>query len=355
MQHQKYILKEIDNKYNFCKDAIKNCAQRVCRKTPKDSTPNYKLIDNAQSAVLCLYKKHTGDIGMARFKRVDREQGVMIPISYGDQILPGTFEHALDYIVENRINTSAMEARYANAVTGASAYSPKTLLKIILFAYSRGIISSRRIEKACVENIIFMALTGGQAPDFTTIAWFVRSLKDDIKNIFRDVLLICCELDLLGGTEFAIDGCKMSSNASKEWSGTFSDLEKKKEKFESSVKYLLEKHRSADRGDSAGEDSGRLKKQIEKIEKKTNKIENFLRENEPKPNSRKGERQSNITDNESAKMKTSHGVIQGYNGMAINDSKNQVIIEAGAFGSGQEQISAVTCHPFRKIPAGHSG
>lgn len=252
-------------------------------------------------------------------------------------ILPGTFEHAIDYIVENRINTSSLEARYRNDKTGASAYSPKILLKIILFAYSRGIVSSRKIEHACLENVVFMALTGGQAPDFTTIAGFVRSLKDEINNIFRDVLLICEELNLLGGTEFAIDGCKMSSNASKEWSGTFSDLKKKKEKIESNVKHLLKKHRRADGGDSAGEDSERLKKQIERIEKKANKIENFLRENEPKPNSRKGERQSNITDNESAKMKTSHGVIQGYNGMAINDSKKQVIIAAEAFGSGQEQ------------------
>ena len=68
----------------------------------------------------------------------------------------------------------------------------------------------------------------------------------------------------------------MSSNASKEWSGTFSDLKKKKEKIESNVKHRLEKHRRTDGGHSAGEDSERLKKQIERIEKKANKIEIFL-------------------------------------------------------------------------------
>ena len=184
-----------------------------------------------------------------------------------------------------------------------------------------------------------MALSCGHAPDFTTIAGFIRLLKDEIKIIFRDVLLICGELDLLGGTEFALDGCKMSSNASKEWSGTFANLRKKKEKLEETVTYLLKKHRETDRKDGAkdGRETERRKKQIEMIEKKAAKIEKFLSENKPKPKSRRGERQSNITDNESAKMKTSHGVIQGYNGMVISDSKNQVIIEAEAFGSGQEQ------------------
>jgi len=154
---------------------------------------------------------------MPRFKQTDRDQGVMIPVNYKKQIIPGTFEHAIDYIVDNKINTKTIEARYRNDETGASAYSPKALLKIVLLAYSRGIISSRKIMRACMENVTFMALTGGQGPDFTTIAGFVRSLKDEIKIIFRDVLLICSELDLLGGTEFALDGCKMRSNASKEW------------------------------------------------------------------------------------------------------------------------------------------
>ena len=54
-----------------------------------------------------------------------------------------------------------------------------------------------------------MALTGGLAPDHSTIANFISSLDKDIKDIFTDVLMVCEELDLLGGTEFALDGCKI--------------------------------------------------------------------------------------------------------------------------------------------------
>ena len=77
---------------------------------------------------------------MPRFKHENRDQGVMIPVSYHKQIISGTFEHATDYIVDAKINTEAIEGRYKNDKTKASAYSPKTLLKIVLLAYSRGII-----------------------------------------------------------------------------------------------------------------------------------------------------------------------------------------------------------------------
>jgi len=276
---------------------------------------------------------------MPRFKPDDRDQGMMIPVSYDKQIAFGTFEHVIDYLVEHRVKTEIFNSRYKNDITGATAYSPKVLLKIVLLAYSRGIISSRKIEQACQENVIFMALSGGHAPDFTTIAHFVRSMKDDIERIFLEILLTCSELNLLGGTEFAIDGCKMSSNSSKEWSGTFTELEKKKEKLEKTIKFLLEKHTDTDKKAFSGnkDENKRRKKQVDRIEKKAKKIEKFLKENKPKINKKTGrENQSNITDNESAKMKTSHGVIQGYNGIALSDSKHQVIIEAEAFGSGQE-------------------
>lgn len=64
-------------------------------------------------------------------------------------------------------------------------------------------------------------------------------MKDEIMPIFRNILMVCSELDLIGGDTFAIDGCKLSSNAAKEWSGTFSDLQKKKGKFERAAHFLL--------------------------------------------------------------------------------------------------------------------
>jgi transposase len=130
------------------------------------------------------------------------------------------------------MDLSLFDEKYKNDETGRFAYDPKILLKIVLFAYSRGLTGSRRIEQACRENVVFMALACGQKPDHSTICAFVSSMKHEIMPLFRDVLMVCEEEGLLGGSFFALDGLKLPSNASKQWSGKLSKLERKKEKLE---------------------------------------------------------------------------------------------------------------------------
>jgi transposase len=122
------------------------------------------------------------------------------------------------------------DARYQNDETGAPAYDPAILLKIVLYAYSRGIISSREIEQCCRENIVFMALSADSCPHFTTIAGFISTMSEQIAPLFLEVLLICDKMGLIGREMFAIDGCKLPSNASREWSGTKAELTRKVDK-----------------------------------------------------------------------------------------------------------------------------
>jgi transposase len=130
------------------------------------------------------------------------------------------------------MDMSAFEQNYKNDNKGAAAYSPRVLLKAILYCYSMGIISSRAIEKACRENIITKALAEDSEPDHDTIAAFISSNSAAVKDLFAQVLLKCSKLDLITGEMFAIDGCKLPSNASKEWSGKLADLRKKKNDLE---------------------------------------------------------------------------------------------------------------------------
>jgi transposase len=134
---------------------------------------------------------------------------------------------------------SIFDNKYCNDQTGRLAYDPKVLFKVVLLGYSRGLISSRKIERACRENITFMALSCGQYPDHSTIAGFVSSMKDEITGLFRDVLLVCEEMNLFGGTFFALDGCRLPSNESKEWSRKIADFKRRKEKLECKVEELL--------------------------------------------------------------------------------------------------------------------
>src|SRR5262249_16845800 len=110
----------------------------------------------------------------------------------------------------------------------------------------RGVVSSREIERLCRENMVMMALSADRQPHFTKIADFISSMSEDVTALIRDVLLYYDELGLIRKDLFAIDGCKLPSNASKEWSGKKEELKKKGRKMEQTVHYLLKKHHETD-------------------------------------------------------------------------------------------------------------
>lgn len=275
---------------------------------------------------------------MARYTKANYHQVLLVPVALGEQLTPGTLEYAIHHIIEHRIDSCLFDNRYNNDDTGRKAIPPKILLKIILFGYSRGMLSSRSLQRACAENITFMALACGLKPDHSTIAAFVSSLGKEIQPLFTKILLICEEENLLGGTHFSLDGMKLPSNAAKEWSGTFSDLKKKQETLQRKVGEALIEHREADKREKnkSTTDQQRREKRIKRLQQKAERIEKFLAENEPRIGSAGKEIQSNVTDNESAKMATSHGVVQGYNAQAAVDEKHQVVMHAEAIGKGED-------------------
>ena len=268
---------------------------------------------------------------MAKYKPSNEDQMVMLPISLQNQLVPGTLEHTINRLVDENIDLSVFDERYKNDVTGAAAIHPKILLKVILLAYAKGMISSRQIERACQENILFIAFSYNYAPDHSTIAAFVSSMQKEISSIFSDILTVCDELDLLGGTHFSLDGVKLSANVSKEWSGTIAELEHKRDKLQEKLKRVMEEHAQADQHPQV--EIERQKKRERRFQAQVERLNTFLKDREPKPGSDGKEIQSNVVDNESVKMPSSHGVIQGYNAQALVDSKHQVILAAEAFAS----------------------
>lgn len=276
---------------------------------------------------------------MANFKPYNYNQDAMVVINFEAQLQPNTFEYTLHHLIDNRINLYAFYDKYKNDGGGRSAYDPAILLKIILFAYSKGITSSREIQWQCENNVIFKALSCDSVPHFTSIASFVSSYPDAIQSVFEQVLMVCDQQDLLGNELLAIDGCKMSSNASKSHSGTFKELEQKQAKIRKRIRHCLSEHKKLDGRKSAErERKQRLEQANQTLEKHFEKIDNFLKTQSPRMGQGKKPKEvkSNITDNESAKMTTSKGTIQGYNGIAAVDKKHQIIVEAQVFGEGQE-------------------
>jgi transposase len=260
----------------------------------------------------------------------------LIAVSYDKQIVAGTFEYALNEIIDE-MNLSIFKSRYKNDETGAPAYDPAILLKIILFAYSRGITSSRDIAQACAENVTFMALSADTRPHFTTIADFISSLEPQIAHLYGAVLTVCAKEGLIGRNLFAVDGCKIAANCSKENSGTRKHFENKRRKLEKLVRKLVQKHRKMDIREAESKQVVKKEKEaVQRLRREIAKLKEWLKDNSDKIGPSGRIKQSNLTDNDSAKMPTSYGVIQGYNGQAMVDSKRQVVVHAEVFGEGQE-------------------
>ena len=274
---------------------------------------------------------------MARFKPIHKGLK-LLPVDFDRQVIPGSFEYALCHLVDSELDLSTFHARYKNDVEGASAFDPAVLIKIILLAYSRGIIHSRKIEAACRENVLFIAVSGDSQPHFTTLAAFVSNMGDTVAKLFAQVLLICDRQGLIGREMFAIDGVKLPANASKAKSGTRADYQRQLDRMELVTTQMLEKHKSADAAPTDDAIVKREARKLERLQTEAQQLRDFLKKN---PEDRKGSkgsiRLSNRTDNESAKMATSKGVVQGYTGVATVDEKTQIIVDAQAHGTGSEQ------------------
>lgn len=273
---------------------------------------------------------------MARYKDVDSGMK-LLAVNLNRQLLPGTFEHALSHLLDHELDLSHFDAFYHNDVAGSKAYPPAMLLKVVLFAYSQGIVSSRGIERACRDHVTFMALSGDSAPHFTTIAAFVSGREKAICQVFASVLAICHRQGLIGQEMFAIDGVKLPSNASKARSGTRADFHKQLEKLESAAALMVQRHREQDdRGVEPGLEA-KAAQRLESLQREAGQIRQWLAVHPDRTGPSGAIRKSNRTDNESAKMATSKGVIQGYAGVAAVDDKHQVIVAAQAHGTGSEQ------------------
>src|SRR6476469_9344436 len=133
---------------------------------------------------------------MARYKAVDLSPR-LLPVDLHAQLVPGSFAHAVHHLVDV-LDLTAFDAHYRNDMTGATAHAPAMLLKAVLLAYSQGLVSSRAIERACRDNVLFIALTGDAKPHFTTIADFVSRSHEAIKAVFAQVLAIVGKEGLIG-------------------------------------------------------------------------------------------------------------------------------------------------------------
>jgi transposase len=143
---------------------------------------------------------------MARYREIEKGQGLFLTVYLHEQLVPGTYEHTLSRLIDNKFDLSIFDGKYNNDLTGAAAIEPRILLKIIIYCYQLGVISSRMIAKLCQTNMVVKALAEDTEPHYTTISNFVSGMGGEIEKVFSDVLLVCDEMKLIGGKMYAMTG-----------------------------------------------------------------------------------------------------------------------------------------------------
>ena len=215
---------------------------------------------------------------MPNFKKYSYDQSAMVVINFEQQLRPNTFEFTLHHLIDNHIDLSAFYVKYKNDGGGRTANDPAIMLKIILFAYYKGVRSSRDIQWECENNIIFKALSCDTVPHFTGIASFISSHPEAIESVFEQVLLVCDKQGLLGNELIAIDGCKMPSNAAKEHSGTLSELEQKRDKIQQQIKHCMQEHKRLDKSKPREQErKDQLAQSLTTLGKHFEKLDKFLK------------------------------------------------------------------------------
>lgn len=203
---------------------------------------------------------------------------------------------------------------------GNSPYDPMSMVKLLVFAYSYGWKSSRKIERALYHNMAFIWLVGGLKPDHKTIAEFRRKHKKCLKRAFKQTVRICIDLKLISGNVLFLDGSKIRGNASINQTKRVEYLEEKIKKIDTTINQLLDDVDSIDHKEAESESFVKMNKELQNKSVLEEKIQTAIIKSK-KENLGK----VNLTDNDAVTFKGRQGCHSGFNAQIVSDEKNGLL------------------------------
>jgi transposase len=228
------------------------------------------------------------------------------------------------------------------AVTGRPAYHPAVLLKIYIYGYLNRIQSSRRLERETQRNVELMWLAGRLTPDFKTIADFRRDNGTAIRNVCRQFIVLCRQLDLFAQSIIAIDGSKFKAVNNRDRNFTRGKLRARREQIEQSIERYLAAMDTADRTqpDVAEAKTARLKDKIARLKQQMGKLNEVEVQLHDTP-----DQQISLTDPDARSMATSGrgtGMV-GYNVQTAVDHQHHLIVahEVTNVGNDRSQLATM--------------
>ena len=238
---------------------------------------------------------------------------------------------------------------------GADTYYPKQMVKLIVYGYSYGLRSSRKLERACQHNLSFIWLMGGLTPTYRTIARFRDQHKAAIKKILKQSVHMCIKLELIEGNTLFIDGSVFKANASLSKTWDHDRCEKAMTKINEHIDKLVDDIQRLDREEQDQGSIAEVKEQLRNQEQRKQKVEAIVAElNQRQSECSKSQTASyNTTDPESIKIHKSHKTSQGYSVQLAVDKKHGLIVhcestdahtDAGQLNPQMEQAAQTLGH-----------
>ena len=268
----------------------------------------------------------------------DRGQGTLLPELLDDYVAEDNPVRVVDVFVDELDLGLLGFTRVQPAKTGRPAYHPSVLLKLYIYGYLNRIQSSRRLEREAQRNVELMWLTQRLAPDFKTIANFRKDNGKAIRNVCRQFVVLCQQLDLFSDAVVAIDGSKFKAVNSSDRNFTQAKLKRRMEEIEANIGRYLAELDTADRQEPAVKQarSARLNDKISAMKLQMA----ALREIEAKLEET-GETQISLTDPDARSMMTRGSGIVGYNVQTAVDAKHHLIVEHEVtnIGNDRDQLS----------------
>lgn len=283
-----------------------------------------------------------------RFREWNPKQVWLLPPSVEEFIPEGHVAHVIRDVVAEELDLSAILDTYTEE-RGYPPFHPAMMVALLLYAYTQGVYSSRKIAKGCIERMDFGAVTGFQKPDFRTINLFRKRHLKALGGLFVQVLALCRKSGLASLGHVALDGTKVKANASKHKAMSYGRMERAEREDAELVKGWLEQAEITD----LAEDARFRDKQGDELPAwAANKVERMKRireakaalereaaekaeaerkakgddEDPPEPPQVDPKAQRNFTDPESRIMPTKDGFQQCYNAQAAVDADAQIIV-----------------------------
>jgi transposase len=260
----------------------------------------------------------------------DRKQMELLPPSIEDYVREEDPVRAYDAFVD-ALNFYELGIEINPYKVGCPQYDPRAMLKLLIYGYSYGIRSSRKLERATHHNISFIWLTSGLKPDHKTIAEFRRKNKKALSNVLKQCARLCIKLGLIDGNTLFIDGSKIRGNASIKNSWTKKKCAKVLSKIDRRIEAILAECETIDQQEADRSSLVKMDEDLINANDLKSKVKQILKtlEDEEKIS-------INTVDPDCTRTNSIHGCHAGYNAQIAVDEKHGLIVSSEVVGENND-------------------